>query len=141
MRQNRRVTVLAERIGAQRDARIAKDAVAADVIRIRACVDDEANRARRDGLDRLQDLVGHIGGPAVDQNEAVRAHVHDHVPAGTKNRVDVRSDLNRLEARRRVARPGRILLRGPRRGGRQQHHDKRKESNRGAAHEGRHGGD
>ena len=72
--------------------------VAADVIGIGAGVDDVANRARRDLLDRRQDVGGLGRRAGIDHDHAIVADLHADVAAAAGDHEEVRAELKDLEA-------------------------------------------
>jgi hypothetical protein len=83
----------------QIDARPRNPLVAADMIRIRAGVDDQANRRLGDLPHLGEHLVGHGRRAGVDQDDAVLSHLHHDVAARAEDRIDGRPDLDRFKCR------------------------------------------
>ena len=98
MRQDGGALLAREVVRVHRDAGGADLVVSADMLRVRARVDDHADRLAGDRLHRRQHLVGVRVRAAVDENHAVFAEMRGDVRARAEDHVNVGADLNRLEA-------------------------------------------
>src|SRR5262249_31425616 len=81
-----------------RAAQLADRVVAAHVIRVRARVDDVANRLVGQATDRRHDLVGVRRGPGVHEQDAIVADLERDVAAGSNEHVDVALHFERVKA-------------------------------------------
>ncbi len=74
------------------------DLIAADVIGIRACIDDVANRLWRECANGGHDSARACGVSAVDDDKAIRADLNADIAAGSGDHIQVGAQLEDVEA-------------------------------------------
>ena len=97
MREDRRALFIGEVVRVDRDTGGAHLVVAADMVRVRAGVDDHPDRRLRNRLHRVECLVDHRFRAAVDEDDAILTEMNGDVTAGAEDDPDVLPDLDGVE--------------------------------------------